>query len=405
MADICLIYAHPNKAKARSLYNALSRNYSVWWDEHIHSGDYRTEIEHQLSEAKCVIPIWCKVSRSEQNVTDEAAFAKRHNIPLLPVRIEDAEPPLGFGGFHTINLTDWNDDPDAKVIGELLKNIAQTINAKPRLLRREFSLKAGSGSFPLPLFFHSVSSHETALHPEAALQALSLYRPDALLVSAYDVINTDKTRRDKIISHLHSCRSAGILVLMDSGNYEAFRKHDKTWKTEQLHKAFKITPHDIAFCFDDLNPPNTVDGVVRGVTRSISRSTKSATAPVLPIVHAPRNSKGNIIFDLIPQCIKKVSRELRPELVAIPERELGDGILTRARTVFLIRRALDELGYYQSLHLLGTGNPLTIAILAAVGADSFDGLEWCRTVADSQSGRLYHMQQYDLFRWQSEAAT
>lgn len=39
-----------------------------------------------------------------------------------------------------------------------------------------------------------------------------------------------------------------------------------------------------------------------------------------------------------------------------------------------------------------------------MGADAFDGLEWCRTVADSESGRLYHLQQYDFFTWQSEFA-
>lgn len=94
----------------------------------------------------------------------------------------------------------------------------------------------------------------------------------------------------------------------------------------------------------------------------------------------------------------------QPTLIAVPERELGIGVLERAKIVHLIRRSLDELGFYQPVHLLGTGNPLSIAILAAVGALCFDGLEWCRTVADHQSGTLYHFHQYDFFAWQAELA-
>ncbi len=57
---------------------------------------------------------------------------------------------------------------------------------------------------------------------------------------------------------------------------------------------------------------------------------------------------------------------------------------------------------YCPLHLLGTGNPLSIIAYALAGADSFDGLEWCQTVADHDTGRLLHFQQWDLLRHQTE---
>lgn len=44
-------------------------------------------------------------------------------------------------------------------------------------------------------------------------------------------------------------------------------------------------------------------------------------------------------------------------------------------------------------------------MFASVGADTFDGLEWCRTAIDADAGRLYHLQQYDLFSWQTKYAT
>src|SRR5258708_28252601 len=104
MTEISLIYAHPSKERVRMLYALLLERYDVWWDEQIHSGDYRAEIEQRLAESRCVIPVWCRISRAEGNVIDEAMFAKRRWIPLMPVRIEDVEPPLGFGSLHTVEL-------------------------------------------------------------------------------------------------------------------------------------------------------------------------------------------------------------------------------------------------------------------------------------------------------------
>jgi len=45
VADICIVYARPNKTLVRKLYEILCLHYSVWWDELIHSGNYRGEIE------------------------------------------------------------------------------------------------------------------------------------------------------------------------------------------------------------------------------------------------------------------------------------------------------------------------------------------------------------------------
>jgi queuine/archaeosine tRNA-ribosyltransferase len=85
----------------------------------------------------------------------------------------------------------------------------------------------------------------------------------------------------------------------------------------------------------------------------------------------------------------------------VPERELGKGICQKAETVIRIREKLNTLGRYQPIHILGTGNPLSILILAAGGAYLFDGLEWCRTVADKKTGFLFHHQQFDFFRIQT----
>jgi queuine/archaeosine tRNA-ribosyltransferase len=88
-------------------------------------------------------------------------------------------------------------------------------------------------------------------------------------------------------------------------------------------------------------------------------------------------------------------------MIAVAERRLGDGILQRFDTVNAIRGNLNSLGRYVALHLLGTGNPISIATYTAAGADSFDGLEWCQTVVDHDSGLLYHLSQAEFFATQT----
>lgn len=398
MADICVIYARVSKKIVQALVNILSVRYSVWWDQEIHAGDYRTEIERQLKAARCVIPVWCRSSRTNQNVLDEASFAARYHVPILPIRIESVDPPIGFGGLRTVDLIGWNGEASDHCIQELFRNIEST------LLSRSRALNIADKRLRLPAFFRSVSSHETALRPAAAVHALNLVPPDALLVSAYDIVNEREAERNQMISDLESSRTAGTVVLLDSGNYEASRKQDRMWDARKFDDALRVAPHDLALCFDELNPPSDIDKIVRSVVQSVERDGKQTAKPIVPIMHAPRNAQGDALAELIPEAIKRISQELHPLAVAVPERELGGGILARARMVYKIRSALNELRFYQPLHLLGTGNPLSIAVFSAVGADWFDGLEWCRTVADGESGRLYHLQQYDFFSWQSEHA-
>lgn len=116
----------------------------------------------------------------------------------------------------------------------------------------------------------------------------------------------------------------------------------------------------------------------------------------------PKKADGSYRSALFPDMFLKVAEELAPPIIAAPEREFGDGLYNRARIVYQIRHQLARLGRYQPIHLLGTGNPISIAIFAMAGADFFDGLEWCRTVADRATGLLYHHQQYDFFRTQTK---
>lgn len=400
MHDVCIIYSRKDEHLPPALEEALSPGWSVWWDRKL-TGDFRLAIEAALKAAKCVIPIWSSASRQSQIVIDEANLATQNSIPLLPIVIDKSvTPPLGFGSIDGVQLHNWNGEQDHPGLPKLRDKLRLVVPEREAKRLPTFSV----GEIPIqsPTFFFSISSHETRMEPIEAVKALTLFQAEALLISAYDVFHGEKTGTFSRV--LRKAQGRRTRILLDSGNYEASRKSDKTWKPSKLHNVLKTTPHDFAFCFDELDPPTNRDRMVKQIAAAVERDSKHTSKPVLPIVHAPRARDGTYNLVYIPYVIRKLSETLAPPVIAIPERELGSGLIAKAKALATIRGELAKLGRYQPIHLLGTGNPLSIAVLSAVGADCFDGLEWCRVVADAASNTLFHFEQYDFFSYQTRVA-
>ncbi|MEW5708610.1 MAG: hypothetical protein AB1830_06835 [Pseudomonadota bacterium] len=235
---------------------------------------------------------------------------------------------------------------------------------------------------------------KTNLMPVDYAELLNAAAHPLFLVSAYDIANCPLEHRRRINAALSQCKERKTAILMDSGNYEAFWKGDSTWTTDRFHEVARASEHHLCFCHDNQKPPGTAKAIAEDVVSSVLRDQEHTLGTVAPIVHGPA--------EMLSVAARIVVEQLYPIMLAVPERELGDGIVARIKTVKRLRRALDELGFYCPLHLLGTGNPLSIAVYAMAGADSFDGLEWCQTVVDHQTGKLFHFQQWDLFKEQTE---
>lgn len=261
-------------------------------------------------------------------------------------------------------------------------------------LSRMFDLSIEQAVMPLPCFFPSISSVKTNLMPVDYMELLDAAAYPLFLVSAYDIAQCLPEHRLRISSVLSRSKTRGIIVLMDSGNYECFWKGDLQWRPDSFHEIASTSEHHLCFCYDNQNPPSSSDAIAEDVITSVLRDQDHSLGTVAPIIHGPT--------ELLPSATRKVAEELFPILLAVPERALGEGIIARTNTVRRLREALNELDFYCPLHLLGTGNPLSIATYAMAGADSFDGLEWCQTVVDHETGRLFHFQQWDLFRGQTE---
>lgn len=264
-------------------------------------------------------------------------------------------------------------------------------------INRTFSLGVAQTTVPLPCFFPSVSSVKTILMPVDYMELLMVSNYPYFLVSAYDIANSPPDQSSRIERSLRQCKETGVVILMDSGNYEAFWKADSDWTPSRFHKVVSEFPHDVCFCHDNQNPPDTAQHIAQDVVSSVLRDQKHALGSVVPIIHGSG--------EMLSIATRIVVEYLFPILLAVPERALGDGIIARIKTIKRIRKALDEVGVYCPLHLRGTGNPLSIAVYAMAGADSFDGLEWCQTVVDHQTAQLFHFQHWDLFKEQTQWGT
>lgn len=257
------------------------------------------------------------------------------------------------------------------------------------------TLSLGRISLTLPTFFPSISSLKTALSPLAYLQVMNSLRHvhGQYLVSAFDV--HCGPHRDQLHNALAEALSHGMIVLMDSGNYESFwmRQFDR-WKIDDYHNVIADTPYSFAFGFDDQSPPESIGKHVTSIVNQWEADQRAADGRiVVPIIHGSRADLPAICFH--------VARLTHVPMIAVAERCLGDGITERLRTVQELRNELNSLGDYVAIHLLGTGNPISIALFSCAGADSFDGLEWCQTVVDHETKTLHHLSHADFFRKQT----
>lgn len=395
MADIYIVYAREDRAVADKLHRLLSQQWDTWWDDKI-TGRFARAIESEIPKAGCVVPLFSASSRNKDTFTEELRLGQKHDVEFLPVRLDDSDPPYPFGSYSYTELRSWNGEADHPGYLQLQRRLATIVPPRAKPQRPPAIANAG---VPLPTLFTSVSSHETQLVPAEAVQALRVFGAPTILISAYDMVTRRKPQG--MISELTEYRKNGGFVLVDSGNYEASRLGTRRWSATDLKEALAQTPHDWAFCFDVMNPAQDPDRAIDEIVEAVERDRAFTTAPVLPIVHAPKLKQGGYKLDHIPRIVREVADRLEPQLIAIPERELGAGLIARAKTVQAIREELSKLPFYQPLHLLGTGNPWSIAVLAAAGADSFDGLEWCRVVADHATDRLHHFQHFDFFTYQT----
>lgn len=400
MSEIYIVYAKQNKKIANKLFELLSLQWDVWIDKKI-VGSFRKTIENELPKSRCVVAVNSIAAREKDEYAAELQIAKDHKIPIIPARLDDSKLPYPFSEDSHVDMHGWAGEIDHEGFIDLKYKISSIV--APRVPpQRPHSI--ADGRIPLPNLFMSVSSFETQITPIGAVSVLRAFESKSILVSAYDLVKRNKKDPQGIIDELREYQNNGGFILLDSGNYEKGRLKSSRWEKNQLWEVLDKVPHDWAFCFDVFNPKHKPEMAISEIISAVEREKGYSANAVLPIVHAPKLKKGGYKLAHLSRIVREISERLQPPLIAVPERELGEGIIARTIAIQGIRKELDKLPFYQPLHILGTGNPWTIPVFVAAGADSFDGLEWCRMIVNRDKHRLHHFQHFDFFAYQKGQA-
>jgi TolB-like protein/Tfp pilus assembly protein PilF len=129
VSTVFLSYKSEDRPRAEAMVRALEgAGLEVWWDQKLAAGDtWRQQLGERLDAAGCVIVLWTVRSTGPGGnfVQDEAARALRRGS-YLPVLLDEAELPLGFGAVQAHPMTGWQGSPrDPRLVALITKVEAQ----------------------------------------------------------------------------------------------------------------------------------------------------------------------------------------------------------------------------------------------------------------------------------------
>ncbi|HEU4457161.1 MAG TPA: toll/interleukin-1 receptor domain-containing protein [Longimicrobium sp.] len=131
MSTIFLSYYSKDRERVRPLAELLGTVAPVWWDPNIGHGERWPEVlQHALDGARCVVVAWTKHSVESDWVWNEANEGKKRGV-LVPVLLDDVEPPLGFRHLQAAQLQHWQGSADDPEFEALLRSVRQKLDSPP----------------------------------------------------------------------------------------------------------------------------------------------------------------------------------------------------------------------------------------------------------------------------------
>ncbi|TPN75447.1 hypothetical protein FJ987_29740 [Mesorhizobium sp. CU2] len=260
-------------------------------------------------------------------------------------------------------------------------------------------LLIGAQKLDGPVLIPSISNFETQGLAVEAIKLQHALNEPITLVSAHDTAG-NKDLVDRVIEF----RDNNKLVFIDSGGYESSRigryvdNYSKKWDFAAFRQAVTSCPYDLAASYDYFIEESMSAGdYAYKLLDGMRDHDFIDDGKLVPVVHLKDFSGARYLSrSEAVDIVDRVAIELDPQFIAIPERELGNGLAQKAELVRAIVDKLRSKGRRTELHILGCGNPLSFAILANAGIAMADGLEWCRTLVGPQF-HLHHFQQAELF--------
>ena len=103
---IFISYSRDDQARVLPIIRLIEQaGFAVWWDGLLEGGErFSQTTQAALDRAQAVVVLWSKTSIQSHWVHDEATRGRDRRI-LVPLSLDGALPPLGFGQFQAIDLS------------------------------------------------------------------------------------------------------------------------------------------------------------------------------------------------------------------------------------------------------------------------------------------------------------
>jgi hypothetical protein len=115
MSDIFLSYDSSDLDRAKVLAEALeSQGWTVFFDRTVPPGESRRHyIGKEIEACRCMIVVWSTHSVNSDLVKVEAGIGLKRQI-LVPLLLDQVNPPQEFGFIQAENLAGWMGETDRK---------------------------------------------------------------------------------------------------------------------------------------------------------------------------------------------------------------------------------------------------------------------------------------------------
>jgi hypothetical protein len=168
--DIFVSYARPDRTRVMPLVHALeAKGWRIFWDHDIPPGwTWDEYIGARLEEAAIVLVVWSKESVGSEFVRTEAGRARKRRA-MVPVRIDEVDPPVEFERVHSADLIEWAGVPQGEVPQALLQELARRLRPSGERAREVPAADAG----PKASADEALAVGEKLRQSEAAREALA----------------------------------------------------------------------------------------------------------------------------------------------------------------------------------------------------------------------------------------
>ena len=124
-SSVFFSYSRDDRARALPIIRQIeAAGFPTWWDGLLEGGErYLSATEAALDRARAVVVLWTGTSAKSHWVHDEATRGRDRGI-LVPLSLDNTEPPLGFGQFQVIDMSRARIAASDPAVQRLIKVIA-----------------------------------------------------------------------------------------------------------------------------------------------------------------------------------------------------------------------------------------------------------------------------------------